>query len=364
MKVLSKVFSMLILSFVCSWQAQAESANNQAKEALSLGRVAVAADLLNKQVQAEPDDYQAWFLLGVAQARGQHFHQAIEAFRRVIELRDDLAEPHNNLAVIYNELGDVKAAVHELEQSLQKQPGYAIAEENIADLYIKLALQYYKKALVKNDNPALTQRYARLLQVRDSRVKASAPHAVVQANVVKKIPETTVENTEHQILAEKVVAVNAVVTKESHKAVSKAAVSPLPEQVGKQKPDNQNTVVDAHKPNEEKEILAGLEAWRVAWQGQDLEAYFSTYASDYIPTGRYASLSAWKAYKKRVIGNKTYIKVDLSNIKVELSEDKKVARIRFKQAFRSNTYNGDDVKVLKLEKRQQGWKIVREASLS
>jgi len=364
MKVLGKVFYILMLLFACSWQAQAESVNDQAKQDLNLGRVAAAADLLNKQVQAKPDDYQAWFLLGVAQARGQHFHQAIEAFRRVIELRDDLAEPHNNLAVIYNELGDVKAAVHELEQSLIKQPGYAIAEENIADLYIKLALQYYKKSLVKNDNPALTQRYARLLQVRDSRAKASVPHAVAQASVAKKTPRTIVANTEHEVLAEKIVAANAVVTKESHKAVSKAAVSPLPEQVGKQKPDNQNTVVDAHKPNEEKEILAGLEAWRVAWQGQDLEAYFSTYASDYIPTGRYASLSAWKVYKKQVIVNKSYIKVDLSNIKVELSEDKKVARVRFKQAFRSNSYNGDDVKVLKLEKRQQGWKIVREASIS
>jgi len=167
-----------------------------------------------------------------------------------------------------------------------------------------------------------------------------------------------------KVVAEKAVATKEVHTKEVHKIVSKASVSPLPEQVVKQNSDNQTTVVKIDKSNEEKEILAGLEAWRVAWQGQDLETYFSTYASDYVPTGRYASLSAWKAYKKRVIGNKSYIKVDLRNIKVELSEDEKVARVRFNQAFRSNTYNGDDVKVLKLEKRQQGWKIVREASLS
>jgi len=362
MKVLGKGFYILILLFVCSWQVQAESANDQAKEALNLGHVAAAADLLNKQIQTKPDDYQAWFLLGVAQARGQHFHQAIEAFRRVIELRDDLAEPHNNLAVIYNELGDVKAAVHELEQSLQKHPGYAIAEENIADLYIKLALQYYKKALVKNDDPALTQRYARLLQVRDSRAKVSAPHAVAQENVAKKVVKTTPKPTNHEVLDEKVAAADAVaVLKEVDKVVTKISARPLPKQVNEAMPDN-HAVADAHNPNED--ILADLEAWRVAWQMQDLDAYFSAYASDYVPTGRYASLSAWKAYKKRVIGNKTYIKVDLSNIKVELSEDGKVARIRFKQVFRSNSYNGDDVKVLKLEKRQEGWKIVREASIS
>ncbi len=362
MKVLGKVFYILILLFVCSWQVQAKSANDQAKEALNLGRVAAAAEILNKQVQTKPDDYQAWFLLGVAQARGQHFHQAIEAFRRVIELRDDLAEPHNNLAVIYNELGDIKAAVHELEQSLQKHPGYAVAEENIADLYIKLALQYYKKALVKNDNPALSQRYARLLQVRDSRAKASATHAVAQASVAKKVVKTMSKPTSHEVLDKKVTAVDAVaVTKEMGKAVVKVSDHPLPKQVNEEVADN-HAVVDTHHPKED--VLADLEAWRLAWQTQDLNAYFSAYASDYVPTGRYASLSAWKAYKKRVIGNKTYIKVDLSNIKVELSEDGNVARIRFKQTFHSNSYNGDDVKVLKFEKRQEGWKIVREASIS
>ncbi|MDQ6956050.1 MAG: tetratricopeptide repeat protein, partial [Mariprofundaceae bacterium] len=181
MKVLAKVFYILTLLVVCSWQVQAESVNDQAKQALSLGRVAVATDLLSKQVQSEPRDYQAWFLLGVAEARDQHFHQAIEAFRRVIELRNDLAEPHNNLAVIYNELGDVKAAVVELEQSLKKHPGYLIAEENIADLYVKLALQYYKKALLKRDDATLMQRYTRLLHVRDPNALGDTQVATQQA---------------------------------------------------------------------------------------------------------------------------------------------------------------------------------------
>jgi len=171
MKALNKVLCILMLLFVCSWQVQAESAVEQAKQLLSLGKLNAAENFLNKQLKLKPEDYQAWFLLGVAQARGKHFHKAIEAFRRVIELRDDLAEPHNNLAVIYNELGDVKAAVRELEKSLQKHPDDATAEENIADLYIKLALQFYKESLIKKDNQALTQRYARLLQVRDTHAK-------------------------------------------------------------------------------------------------------------------------------------------------------------------------------------------------
>lgn len=147
---------------------------SEAQQVLNTGHLQEAADMLRQQVGEHPDDYQAWFLLGVAQARHQDFQQAIEAFRRVIELKPELAEPHNNLAVIYNELGDVHAAVQELEQSLQKRPGFALAEENLADLYLKLALQYYRKALEKVKDPALAARYARLLQVRDPRAVAEA----------------------------------------------------------------------------------------------------------------------------------------------------------------------------------------------
>ncbi|MDQ6955692.1 MAG: hypothetical protein Q9M21_00705, partial [Mariprofundaceae bacterium] len=257
-------------------------------------------------------------------------------------------------------LGDVKAAVSELEQSLQKHPGYAIAEENIADLYVKLALQYYKKSLVKNDNPALKQRYVRLLQVRETRrAKEDVTHAV-QTEKFKKAVSTVIE---HTVPSEEVVS-NTVSVKEQSKAVSKIAKSKQSEQLSDKKVANIGIIENTNKANEAEAVLASLEVWRAAWQAQDLETYFSAYASDYIPTGKYASLEVWKAYKKRVIANKSYIKVDLSDIKVELSEDGNAARIRFNQAFHSNSYNGDDVKVLKLEKRQKGWKIVREASLS
>ncbi|HXH64092.1 MAG TPA: tetratricopeptide repeat protein, partial [Mariprofundaceae bacterium] len=122
---------------------------------------------LEAAVASHPDDYQAWFRLGVAYSGEGHLHQAIEAFRQVITLRPDLAEPHNNLAVIYNEVGDTDAAVQELQIALQKQPGYVQAEENLADLYLKLAITHYHHVLDQAPNPALSARYERLLHVRD-----------------------------------------------------------------------------------------------------------------------------------------------------------------------------------------------------
>ena len=313
------------------------SLNDKAKAALEAGHVNEAADLLQQQVKVEPRDYEAWFLLGVSQARIQRYHPAIESFRRVIELRPDLAEPHNNLAVIYNELGDVKAAVHELEQSLKKHPDYTVAEENIADLYVKLALTYYKKALEKTDDRALQTRYARLLQVRDTSVVSDMPDVNVQMAAKSQGQQEGVA-----VVAEPVTVVSAA-------------------------PENSVQIHPAAIPTEDhmdelSQVQRAIERWRMAWVLQNLPEYFSAYADDYSPPAKYDSLDAWKNYKKRVIGNKKFIQVTLRELQVNMAVAGR-AEAKFKQAFRSDTYNGDDVKVLTLEKRGGDWKIVREDTL-
>ncbi|MDQ6954330.1 MAG: tetratricopeptide repeat protein [Mariprofundaceae bacterium] len=329
-KAPNRVLYVLMLLLLCPWQAQANSVADQAKQELALGRIDAASDLLRKQVQSVPDDYQAWFLLGVAHARSQRYHQAIEAFRRVIELHADLAEPHNNLAVIYNELGDVKAAIQELEKSLQKHPGYAVAEENIGDLYVKLALQYYQKALQEKDDHALRLRYTRLLHVRDPRSGES----------INQEPQRVTLKKEPVKGQNKVITPDVDLKAEVLEDVAKSVV------------------------NQRDAVLAAIENWRTAWQSQNLKDYFSAYADDYVPTSKHASLAAWKIYKQRVITHKKYIKVHLSDLSIVFSENNKTAQIRFKQQFQSDTYNGNNVKVLKLEQRQNTWKIISEISIS
>ncbi|MCF6208331.1 MAG: tetratricopeptide repeat protein, partial [Ghiorsea sp.] len=149
----------------------------QAKADLKQGHYTTAIEQLRTLAKTDASNYEAWFLFGVAHVHQQQFHQAIEAFRQVITLRPDLAEPHNNLAAVYNNLGDTKAAVQELEIALEKRPNYTIAEENLADLYIKLALQHYRNTLKTSPNPVIEQRYARLVQVRNP----MPDHASIQA---------------------------------------------------------------------------------------------------------------------------------------------------------------------------------------
>ncbi len=323
-----------LLLFICclySFAAMAVEAYDEVKSDIQAGRTETALETLRMIVRKQPDDYQAWFLIGVASTRQQHYHQAIEAFRRVIELNPRLAEPHNNLAVIYNELGDVRAAVDELEQSIKKRPGYAIAEENLADLYVKLALQNYRSALKSEPNPGLQQRYLRLLQVRD-------PAAV--SDPVPVLPEGAVTPPVSQQEAAELVAEQSVVTRSEK--------DDAPEGTKRMK----------------EMVLEAVEAWRVAWSSRNLAGYFSAYGEDFHVPERFASFEAWQRYKRRVIGSKAYIQVELSDVQVEVDEHNGRASVRFFQKFRSNNYNSDNVKVLKMRLDHGVWKIVSEVSLS
>ena len=317
----------------------ADNHDVQARQALNAGRNKSAVTLLRQRIQIQPRDYQAWFLLGVAQARLEHFHPAIEAFRRVIELRPNLAEPHNNLAVIYNELGDAKAAVAELELSLKKQPS-GVVEENLADLHVKLALQFYKKALEKDENPELMQRYTKLLQVRD-------PSLHTKKDMTIQMKTT---NNHHKPMS--------VLSSEKKK------VSANTESIGDKMLEKVKGVIAADKGKQASEVavLQAVEAWRSAWQEQNLDAYFKAYDAHYVPSANYANLEAWKRYKRRVIGKKAYIKLTLNDIKVLILHGGDKAKVKFKLSFHSNSYNSETMKLLQMEKQGNLWKIVREVS--
>lgn len=324
----------LLVALLMSTSAVAGELVEQAKVAIQNGQYAEAVDILHAEVKQGGSE-QAWFLLGVAYARKQQFHQAIEAFRQVIQLNPTLAEPHNNLAVIYNELGDVRAAVAELEKSLEKSPGYVVAEENLAELYLKLALRYYKSALDRAPTPELKQRYTRLLHVRD-------PHPAG--------PDTVeVAAAEQPVDAAPAVQVATETKPKMVEEVAKAQPSPAPEAAADDKAG----------------VLAAIESWRAAWSARDMDGYLSAYADDFTPSSRFASQDEWKAYKHRVITGKQYIHVELADIQVQFDADNENrATVRFLQSFRSDTYNGEDKKVLLLERHGDSWKISKEDSVS
>jgi len=345
---------------------------SQAKEDMHLNRYQAVLNNLRELVNQEQDNYEAWFLFGVAHVHeGQH-SQAIEAFRQVIVLRPELAEPHNNLAAVYSDLGDAKAAVRELEIALEKRPNYIVAEENLADLYIKLALQHYRNTLKQSANPIIEERYARLIQVRNPMaINSNAINSFAETSDIEPTaPDTIQANTEP----------NMVKPKQTSAEPVHANVEPAPQVIPTSpKPIiTQDTAADAepiatkstmnkssaqHHEQSITGVLDALEIWRKAWSAQNLSTYFLAYADDYSPEKRFGSIDAWKAYKTRVTTNKKFIQVNFEQVEVNMQDGDKRATVMFLQRFRSNSYNGDDLKRIILKYTAAGWKIVSEASV-
>ncbi len=337
-----KYVYLCVLCILCVEVAVAsnQAALDHAKETVQAGRYIAAIEELQTLLESEQDNYQAWFLFGVSHALKQQYNQAIEAFRQVIVLRPDLAEPHNNLAGVYNALGDPKMAIVELEKALEKKPQYAIAEENIANLYIDLALKHYRNSLEKSPNIAVEQRFSRLLQVRNpvatdaGNINAALKQQALTPSIVsaKKAPTTTTSESTQDTSS---LSPPVVANKSTHETAALAMT----------------------------DVLDALEAWRVAWSAQDLPTYFAAYDIAYQPAARFASRQAWQAYKTRVIQNKTFIQVHFEQVEVNMSGQDKRATVLLLQRFRSNSYNGDGHKKITLQYGEHGWKIIAEVSI-
>jgi len=306
--VLKPLILALLLAVLPTFAIAEASSLASAEALIAEGKDLAAISMLKRAVKENPDQYQAWFLLGVTQARKRHFDDAIAAFAKVSQLQPQLAEPHNNLAVIYNEMGNLTGAVRELEASLKLNPGYVTAHENIGDLYVKLAARSYKEALSKRENEQLRSRYENLLRIRKPA-------------------------TEKQVSTESLMSENRAVAQDA----------------------------PATETSSSDQALAAIEAWRAAWSSRNLDDYFASYASDFEPGTNFDSLEAWKAYKRSVISKRTFINISINNIVVsELSEG--MVKAVFLQGFRSDTFQSDDQKELMLKKIGNSWKITHETS--
>ncbi|MDX8408362.1 MAG: tetratricopeptide repeat protein, partial [Mariprofundaceae bacterium] len=337
--VMRRSFALLFCLLLLWQPAHALSASMaEARALLDQGKDGEAASMLNALTADKPRDYQLWFMLGVAEAHQKNYQAAIRHFRKVLDLRPTLAEPHNNLAVIYNELGDLRAAVRELDASLELNPDYGTAHENIGDLYVKLALESYQKALIDEENPELQQRYQRLLHLRDARAE------LVTSDSTRRDAHATVGVLPEMPPQKPVLMVQKTDVQVAHAEAAGPQVMPVLE------------------GGTRAAVLAAIEHWRAAWSARDVDGYFAAYATNFRPSGRFTTKPAWQRYKRRIIRKKSFIDVKLDAIQLSPESETKV-RVDFMQYFRSDGYKSRDHKQLLLEKSQDGWKIVNEAVL-
>ena len=120
------------------------------KEASALlreGDLPGALERADKALAANPGDPDARFVRGVVLAELKRTPEAVAMFTQLTQDFPEMAEPYNNLAVIYAAQGEYDRARYALEQALRANPAYSTAYENLGDVYVALAIEAYQKSL-------------------------------------------------------------------------------------------------------------------------------------------------------------------------------------------------------------------------
>ena len=135
----------MLFALLAAPAARADTAQD-IERAWHSGDQAAAMQRLEAAVAAEPRDARLRFLQGVMYAESGRQPEAIEVYTRLTQEYPELAEPFNNLAVLYAARGELDKARDALETALRNDPAYATARENLGDVYVRLALQSYQQA--------------------------------------------------------------------------------------------------------------------------------------------------------------------------------------------------------------------------
>ncbi len=150
---------------VGSTQAQSP-AHEEVARLLRAGLAEQAQQKAETGLAAQPNDAQLRFLKGVAQSQRGQTEAARATFMALTQDFPELPEPYNNLAVLEAAAGRLDAARAALETALRLTPGYATAQQNLGDVYARLAGQAWARALELDPaNPALQPRLQLLQQL-------------------------------------------------------------------------------------------------------------------------------------------------------------------------------------------------------
>lgn len=325
-----------------------------------------ALDRADKFIAGNPKDAQARFLKGIIQTEMGRPDEAIKTFTALTNDYPQLPEPYNNLAVLHAQQGQLDKARAALLRAIQTNPSYAIAHENLGDLYARLASQSYDKALqIENTNPNVQ---TKLTLVRDLFNKAPsatvAPQAVVKQNVTSQTA-APVPPTKPTVVAQ--TNTPAAPAKPTIQPPAAPVASTVPVAPALQPAKPQPATVAPSKPapapadtreTEKQKIVTAINAWADAWSRKNVNGYLAAYERDYrAPGGQ--KYSDWAKDRRERITAPKSISVKLSDIKVEVVDDSN-AKVHLRQSYHSERLSSTTSKTLLLKKSGGHWLIHEE----
>jgi tetratricopeptide (TPR) repeat protein len=138
-------------------------------------------------IAGKPRDPQMRFLRGVILTEQGKKDEAVKTFTQLTQDFPELPEPYNNLAALYASQSQFDKARDALETALKLNPNYATAEENLGDVYARLAAQSYTKAQrFATTNTSVAPKLELIRQIFTPKTEADAAALPGAAPVVRK----------------------------------------------------------------------------------------------------------------------------------------------------------------------------------
>jgi tetratricopeptide (TPR) repeat protein len=292
------------------------------------GNHSAALEKIDAVIAANPRDARSRFLKGLILTEQNKPAEAIGVFTSLTEDYPELPEPYNNLAVLYASQGQYDKARKSLEMAIRTHPSYAVAHENLGDVYAKMASEAYDKALQLDRSNAAAQ--TKLAMIKDLFSSSVVPGkaGVAQAETPEAAPAAPVKPA----------------PQEPKGSVTKPA-APIPATPAPGRADG-----DA--------VIAAVEGWAKAWSAKDADGYLSYYAPNFqVPGGE--ARSAWESTRRDRIIKPKKIEVTVGSPKVSFDASGR-AMVKFRQGYKSDTLDTSGAKTLTLVKNNDRWQILQE----
>ncbi len=311
----------LSVALLLALQLRVGLAANEYEDASKLFRQGNHSGALAKietVIAGNPRDARARFLKGLILTEQNRSADAIKIFSALTEDFPELPEPYNNLAVLYASQGQFEKSRKSLEMAIRTHPSYAIAHENLGDVYAKMASEAYDKALQLDGSNAAAQ--TKLALIKDLFSSESAPG---KASPPAKVP---VAATAPEIMDKP----------------APAAASPAPQ--------FPRADTDA--------VLAAVTGWAKAWSEKNSDAYLAYYAPAFrVPGGE--ARAKWEAARRERIGKPASIEVTVGAPAVSFESSER-AVVKFLQGYKSDKLSTSGRKILTLVKSNERWQIIEE----
>jgi len=144
---IAPILALLVLSGIARALPAQSDDLAAARAAFRGGDLTAATAAVDRYLVGKPADERARFLKGVILSEQGRTNEAFDVFFTLTLDHPELAEPYNNIAVIYAARGEYERAREALEGAIRANPDYAVAYENLGDVYARLAARAYERSL-------------------------------------------------------------------------------------------------------------------------------------------------------------------------------------------------------------------------